>query len=126
MTEIDLDSVIGCRQELEYCSRELARLNVKYAERLRDLAVAELELSQAEAFAFLKADGSTATERKAQATAVLSERDDDLAGLVARLEGESEALKVLTKGLEARGSRAQSAINSHLAEERLSGYRREG
>lgn len=124
--QIDLSTPIGCRTELERCSRGLAEIVHEYAAKRAELSALEAQMDALEAVEFLRATGDTATERKAQATKAIVQNDNDIYARTAILRGETEALKARIRGLESRGSHAQSSMNGHLQEEKMSGFRREG
>lgn len=109
-----LDSAQACEAELSRLYSRLAQLPHKWATKTAELHKLEQALAGVEAQAFLGADGSTATERKAQANATLI--DNSLVKRVAELRGEVEGLRRIAQVIERQASIAQSLLAYHREE----------
>lgn len=115
-----LDTARACAAELANLHARLQRLPSKWASKSSELHVLRQRLEAHEAVAFLEANGSTATERKAQATRAISEGEETgaLVAKVAQLEGEVEALKRVYAVLDRQSSIVQSILSYHKEEGR--------
>ena len=120
MTDIRLDTVAGCRDELQRCANGIAQLISELTKALRHETETQIQFELAEAIATV----ITATEMKARVTVDLSKDTDGIRASKLLASASVTALNARMRALEKRLSAAQSALKAHETEDRAAGVSR--
>jgi hypothetical protein len=113
MTDVRLDSMVGCQRELAACNQELSEFAHKWATETGELKELEKRYKRLYQSAMRGTQGTNAEERQATAHAAVEAVEEGLAERIEHLIGKVEQHKTSAKAIDRRSENVRSILSAH-------------
>jgi hypothetical protein len=121
MTDVRLDSMVGCQRELAACNQELAEFAPDWAQKTGELKELEKRYQRLYQAGMRNTTGKNAEERQATAHAAVERVEPGLAERIEKLVGEVESFKTRHKAIDRRSDNVRSILSAHKEAHKLEG-----